>query len=207
MKSSSRPSAFAELTSQLERIAAKSGNDAYYVPSLWTPVGAGASEVAKPKGVNQARWLLEHLRAIEHAKDERLDPTCSLNGQIPGGDGGNWICGEKIYNLMVRLATAYDHDNDGKLGGEGKDPTLNAAGIRESGTFLKSIALLGHIRRLGCTTIHLLPVTSIGHDGNKGVLGSPYAIRNAYRLEERQADPLVPMSVDDQCRAFIEACH
>ncbi|HOT29221.1 MAG TPA: alpha-amylase [Candidatus Ozemobacteraceae bacterium] len=207
MTSSSRPSAFAELKSQLERIATTSGNEAYFVPSLWTPVGSAASEIAKPKGVNQARWFLEHLRAIEYAKDARLDPTRSLNGQVPGGDGGNWICGEKIYNLMVRLATAYDHDRDGKLGGDGKDPTLNAAGIRESGTFLKSIALLGHIRRLGCTTIHLLPVTSIGHDGNKGVLGSPYAIKNAYRLEERQADPLVPMSVDDQCRAFVEACH
>lgn len=207
MNSPSRPSAFAALKTQLERIATTEAPETYFVPSIWAPVGAGLSKGGKPAGVNQARWLLEHMRAIETAKDTRIDPARSLNAQIPGGDGGNWISGEKIYNLMVRLATAYDHDGDGTLGGNTKDPTLNAAGKRESGTFLKSIALLGHIRRLGCTTVHLLPVTSIGHDGNKGVLGSPYAIRNAYRLEERQADPVVSMSVDDQCRAFIEACH
>ncbi len=207
MNSTSRPSAFAELKSQLENLALKAKSPDYRVPALWTPIGSNPSAKAMPMHVNQAVWLLEHLHAIENAKNSRLDPTRSLNGQISGSDGGKWIAGESMYNLMVRLATAYDHDGDGTLGGNAKDPTLNASGKRESGTFLKSIALLGHIRRLGCTTIHLLPVTSIGHDGNKGVLGSPYAIKNAYRLEERQADPLVAMSVDDQCRAFIEACH
>ena len=90
MNSSSRPSAFAELKSQLERIASKAGTDRYFVPSLWTPVGTGVSDAAKPKGVNQAQWLLEHLRAIEHAKDARLDPTRSLNGQIPGVRKSSW---------------------------------------------------------------------------------------------------------------------
>lgn len=206
MSQNNRPSAFAELKKQLEHIASHDTATTYLVPGLWSPIGTLPDAGARRR-VNQATWLLEHLRAIENARDPRLDPRASLNGQIPGSDGGSWIAGEKIYNLMVRLATAFDHDGDGVLGGNDSDPTLNSNGVREAGTFLKSIALLGHIRRLGCTTIHLLPITSIGHDGNKGLLGSPYAIRNAYRLEQRQADPIVSLSVEDQCRAFIEACH
>ena len=78
-----------------------------------------------------------------------------------------------IYNLFVRTTTAFDHNGNGTL-----DLPTNAEGLRETGTFLKAMAMLPYIKRLGATTVHLLPITSIGHDGNKGTLGSPYAIRN-----------------------------
>ncbi|MBF0499810.1 MAG: alpha-amylase [Candidatus Riflebacteria bacterium] len=179
----------------------------YRIPALWAPVG----EIARPgdpsREVSPATFFLSHIDAIERNQISGIDPTRSLNSQLKGGNGGEWVTHGSIYNLMVRLSTAYDHDGDGKLGGAAADPTLNSSGIRESGTFLKAIALLGHIRSLGATTIHLLPVTSIGHDGNKGVLGSPYAIKNVYKLEASQADPLIDMSVEDQFRAFIEAAH
>ena len=54
-----------------------------------------------------------------------------------------------IYNIFVRLTTSFDHNSDGLIGGSKEDTTLNTEGIRESGTFLKSIALLPYLKKMG----------------------------------------------------------
>ncbi|MBI3037792.1 hypothetical protein HYY75_01895 [bacterium] len=180
----------------------------YCVPGAWRPVGK-LFEKTEPKSfVQPYSFFLEHVNAIEMYRSPLVtDPSGSINSQLSTGTGGSWVEKEIIYNLFVRLSTSFDHNQDGILGGSPKDISLNPEGIRESGTFLKSIALLGHIKNLGATTIHLLPVTTIGRDGNKGNLGSPYAIKNVYTLEPSLADPLVEMSVEEQFKAFVEACH
>lgn len=199
--------AIALLKSQLEKIQEKTAKTRYRVPSLWVPLGKEPQDGKPPVSVEPAKFFLSHLEAIEKNAIAGINPVKSLNSQIPGGNGGEWIAGRNIYNMFVRLTAAYDHDGDGQLGGSKADLTLNADGIRESGTFLKCIAMLGYIKALGCDTIHLLPVTAIGRDGNKGDLGSPYAIKNPYRLEESLADPLIDMPVEDQFRAFVQAAH
>lgn len=192
---------------QLKKIADKPFKHKYYVPSLWVEAGKEPLDGMQPVSVNPGKFFLSHIEAIEKNSVEGLDPLRSLNQQIPGGEGGSWINNQAIYNMFVRLTSAYDHNGDKKLGGSIVDLTLNTDGIRESGTFLKAIGMLGYIKALGCSTIHLLPVTSIGHDGNKGELGSPYGIKNPYKLEDTLADPLVEMNVEDQFRAFIQAAH
>ncbi|MBI2252960.1 MAG: alpha-amylase [Armatimonadetes bacterium] len=112
-----------------------------------------------------------------------------------------------MYNLFVRLATSFDHNNDGIIGGNSNDITLNKEFIRETGTFLKSIALLGHLKKIGINTLYLLPITSIGKDGNKGELGSPYAIKNPYKIDSKLKDPLLDTSLETEFKAFMEACH
>lgn len=196
-----------QLKSKLSEIVGRHGRTRYRVPSLWVPVGEEPLDGQPPVSVNPAKFFLTHIEAIEANKNNSIDPLRSLNTQIPGGNGGEWIAGQNIYNIFIRLASAYDHDGDWILGGSKPDLTLNSDGIRESGTFLKTIALLGYIRYLGCNTIHMLPITSIGHDGNKGELGSPYAIKNPYSIEQSLADPLVDMSVEDQFKAFVQAAH
>jgi hypothetical protein len=173
----------------------------YHVPTLWRPLGRGTppAEAATVR-VNPYDFLLEHVEAILHA------PPAAA----PAKD---WVKDAVIYNMFVRLATAWDHDGNGKLGRMGKagltpeEATCNAEGTRETGTFLKALTLLGHIRSLGCNALHLLPVTSVGKFGNKGNLGSPYAIRNPYALEETLRDPLVDLDVSTQFKALVEACH
>ncbi|RCK78324.1 MAG: 1,4-alpha-glucan branching enzyme [Candidatus Ozemobacter sibiricus] len=200
-------SPLARVRQQLQEKARAPFAGLYRVPALWAPVGEEPHDGDAPHEVHPARFYLSHLEAIERLADRAIDPLRSLNGQKPGGRCGGWVAEGSIYNVFVRLTTAFDHDADGKLGNQPTDPTINAHGMRETGTFLKTIALLGHLRRLGCTTLHLLPVTAIGRDGNKGLLGSPYAIKDPYRLEPTQADPLLDLSVDDQFRALVEACH
>lgn len=195
------------MKSQLEKLASKTFSGKYLVPSLWIKPGEELHDGKPPQQVHPGEFYLAHIEAIEKLQIPGVDPLRSLNSQIPGGNGGNWISAESIFNIFVRLTAAYDHDGDGVLGGNRKELTLNNSGVRESGTFLKAIAMLGYVKALGCTTIHLLPVTAIGHDGNKGELGSPYAIRNPYRIEESLADPLLAMDVEEQFTAFIEACH
>ncbi|MBF0406304.1 MAG: alpha-glucosidase C-terminal domain-containing protein [Candidatus Riflebacteria bacterium] len=200
-----------KIKDSLIELSKKLQNIDYKVPSLWAPVGKKPENPSKIVKVNPVNFFIEHIEAIEKNALKNIQPLKSLNQQLKSeiaGKGGNWVTEGGIFNLFVRLATAFDHNSDGKTGqGDNDDPTLNSDGIRETGTFLKSIALLGHISSFGVKTIHLLPVTAIGHDGNKGVLGSPYAIRNPYKIENTLADPLVQSDVEEQFRAFIEAAH
>jgi glycosidase len=196
-----------KLKQQLEKLSDKKFRTRYRVPSLWVPAGKQPVDGKPSVSVEPAEFFLSHIEAIEVNQLPGIDATKSLNSQLPGGNGGEWIAKQNIYNVFVRLTAAYDHDGDGQLGGAKTDLTLNSDGIRESGTFLKCISMLGYIKSLGCTVIHLLPVTAIGHDGNKGDLGSPYAIKNPYHLEQTLADPLVDLSVEDQFKAFVQAAH
>ncbi len=197
------------LARELAGKAKKSAPTQYRVPALWAPVGADVPTKPTPaQTVEPYAFFHNHVEAILAATIPEIDPCRSLNAQISKGSGGNWIKHASIYNVFIRLTTAYDHDGDGQIGGGSPaDLTLGKSGVRETGTFLKTIALLGHIKRLGCDVVHFLPVTSIGRDGNKGALGSPYAIKNPYELDAAQADPLVSLSLEDQFAALIEACH
>lgn len=204
---SASTAALEALLEEIRRREPEGGTLHYHVPTLWHTVAEadGEARPATTRRVNPYTFFREHLEAILATPSPAPAPA--------KGDGGSWVRDAIIYNMFVRLATAFDHDGDGNLGQASDEPleparlTLNPQGIREGGTFLKALALLGHIRRLGCTAIHLLPITSVGRFGNKGNLGSPYAIRNAYHLEDTLADPLVSADVDVQFRAFVEACH
>lgn len=165
----------------------------YYVPTLWDaePLGNRRSIdlFAQPKSyyLKQLDWILAQPKS---------EPTSA------GAKGGEWSKDATIYNLFVRTTTAYDHDGNGNI-----DSNTTLEGFRETGTFLKSIALLPHIKRLGANTVHLLPITSIGKDGNKGSLGSPYAIKNPYTLDDRLCEPALGLGVETEFKAFVDACH
>jgi glycosidase len=107
-----------------------------------------------------------------------------------------------IYNMFLRYTATFDHNADGAIGIEPLD-----TGFRETGTFLKGIALLPYIKSLGTTIIYLLPVTSIGIDEKKGTLGSPYAIRNPLKIEETLGEPILDLDIEVQFKAFVEAVH
>jgi glycosidase len=160
----------------------------YTVPSLWE------SATATPKAVkvNPYEYYLKAVkRCSKPGVNKKQKPT-----------GGEWSKDAVIYNMFVRTTAAFDHNGNGTL-----DLPLNESGFRETGTFLKAIAMLPYIKRLGATVIHMLPVTAIGHDGNKGALGSPYAIRNQYELDENLSEPALGLDVKTEFKAFIEAAH
>lgn len=161
---------------------------AYAVPGLW--VDPGGPPVRRE--VNPFQFYLERVEEILH------------HPQVPllRGQNGVWSRHAAVYNILVRATTAFDHDGDGRVSTE---PV--GEGWRETGTFLKSIALLPVLRALGFNTIHLLPVTSVGQDGRKGNLGSAYAIQNPYRLDPLLSEPVLGMEVEEEFAAFVRAAH
>lgn len=160
----------------------------YAVPSLWNSL-RGDPKALK---VNPYAYYLSVVKKLRGAKEPKR----------PAPTGGEWSRNAVIYNVFLRTTAAFDHNGNGEL-----DLPLNAEGLRETGTFLKAMAMLPYMKRLGANTVHLLPITSIGHDGNKGTLGSPYAIRNPYELDENLSEPSIGLDVKTEFKAFVEAAH
>ncbi len=160
----------------------------YRIPSLWSSADSAPQQIR----VNPFQFYLSAVKEIQRMSIPRS----------PGTIGGEWTKDAVIYNMFVRTTTAFDHNGNGRL-----DLPVNEDGFREAGSFLKAMAMLPYVRRLGVNTVHLLPITSIGHDGNKGTLGSPYAIRNPYELDENLGEPALGLDVKVQFKAFVEAAH
>ena len=160
----------------------------YYIPSLWLDVNSGCKNINVDPFEFYSRKIDEILKTDERIKNKKSD----LNG--------NWSSKAAVYNIFVRLTSAYDHNNNGKI-----DLPQNDNGWSETGTFLKTIALLPYFKYLGLNTLHLLPITSIGHDGNKGRLGSPYAIKNPYEIDPNLAEKNINLGTNLQFLAFVEA--
>ena len=185
-------SALSRVLSRLDDLASARGGvpDRYAVPGRWLAPGGPPA----PRAVEPADFFRRAIRAI-------LDSPASPLPQSPSGDGG-WTARAVVYDLFVRLFSAFDHDGDGRV-----SPRPLASGWRETGTFLKTIPLLPHLKRLGVNTLRLLPVTAIGRDGNKGDMGSPYAIRDPYALDTALAEPALGLGPEEEAAAFVEAAH
>ena len=160
----------------------------YAVPNLWRMGATGVSMV------DPFDYFIDTIGEI------KASPAMTT-GQLDS-DGQSWSASATVYNLFVRYNAAFDHDRDGKIGTE---PL--SGGFRETGTLLKAIAMLPYIRRMGADTLHLLPLTSIGKMNRKGELGSPYAIKNHYKLDEMLSEPALALPVETQLKALVEAAH
>jgi starch synthase (maltosyl-transferring) len=161
----------------------------YLIPSVWLPPHRSPSTEIR---VDPATFYPEQLRSIL---------TANAVPRTPGA-GGSWTKGAVVYNMFVRTTCAYDHDGNGAL-----DLPVNKDGWRETGTFLKAMAMLPYIVSLGVNTIHLLPITAIGSDGNKGTLGSPYAIKNPCLVDEHLSEPKLGLGVEEELKMFVAAAH
>jgi hypothetical protein len=163
----------------------------YFIPRLWSE-SIGKKSNQKLVKVNPIQYFLEAVHFIEQTPKQKISTPKSYN----------WTRDAVIYNIFIRTTCAFDHNQNGKL-----DLPVNTDGWRETGTFLKAIALLPYIKSLGANTIHFLPITSIGTDGNKGTLGSLYAIKNPYELDPNQSEPNLGVGVEEEFKALVEAAH
>jgi hypothetical protein len=184
------PSHLELVVKQLREAAAsqRGRKKSYAVPGLWS----GDSGAGKMLRVEPFEYFSRLTGAILRKK-----PQKRMKGR-----GGSWTNNAVIYNMFVRAAAAFDHNQDGLL-----NLPANEDGWRETGTFLKALSMIPYIASLGANTIHLLPITSIGSDGNKGTLGSPYAIRNPYELDENLCEPNLGLGVENEFKAFVEGAH
>ena len=164
----------------------------YFIPSLW--LGTSLKEPLRRVKVNPCQFFVQKI-------DEILNFSLSSN-EADYLKGEEWSRKAVVYNLFAHHTTAFDHSQKGHL-----ESARSATGFRDTGTFLKTIALLPYIKSLGVNTLHLLPITTIGEDGRKGNLGSPYAIRNPFKLDENLSEPFLGMRVEDEFCGLVEAAH
>jgi len=114
----------------------------------------------------------------------------------------SWIKKAVLYSSLVRTNSAYNHKGFGRFE---QDDVL---GYRESGTFLKMTLLLPHLKKLGVNVLYLLPITQSSEMFKKGEIGSPYAVKDFLKIDERYHDPLLDgWKVEDEFAAFVQACH
>ena len=166
----------------------RTSSTSYSVPNLWQSTSTGSSRV-NPAEYYEA--IVRNILALP-AKD----------AHATGMPASEWTAEAVVYNHFVRLGAAFDHNLDGDVSTE---PLPN--GFRETGTLLKSIAMLPYMQRLGANTVYLLPLTIIGTENRKGELGSPYAIRNPYKLDPMLGEPALDLPLETQLKAFVEAAH
>ena len=148
-----------ELLDILDRRARETVDESfdYAVPDLWNGFGYQGGELRRLPGggllVHPWRFYRDAIRAFILPRAQAgADWGAPLGSPDPDLRGGDWIRQASVYSMMVRTSTAWDHDRSGALEDRGR------CGFKETGTFLKSIALLSHLHRKGITCIQLLPV-------------------------------------------------
>jgi len=99
-----------------------------------------------------------------------------------------------IYSMLPRMFSAWTHYERNTVC---------------PGTFLKSMCLLPYLKSLGVDLVYLLPVFQYSDRHKKGEVGSPYSIKNIYRVDSTLHDPLLGSAkmIDVEFKAFVEACH
>ncbi len=105
-------------------------------------------------------------------------------------------CRNTIYCMLPGTITAWDHHQKNEIC---------------SGTFIKAISLLPMLKSFGIDIISLLPVFERSDRYKKGEIGSPYAIKNLYKIDSSLHEPLLGDYTEElmetEFTAFIEACH
>lgn len=185
----------------------------YAIPLLWNKWGYRGKEIKKINDgeilVNPYNYYYElinsYILPLKKEKNYNI-PYHQIYPYVVNSSsylGGDWVKESIVYSMMIRTSTSWDHDKNGEL------DILNNDGIKETGTFIKTLTLLPHLKKMGVDVIYLLPITKYSLKDKKGELGSPYSVSNFYQLDENLKDPLIgdEFSVDDEFAAFVEACH
>jgi len=190
----------------------------YAVPEVWNCFGyAGEERRDTPLGeniVNPHKFFIHLLGSYLLPRAEKnTDYTQPLSkmlqmdkAKINAMDhykGGDWIKRASVYSSLVRTSTAWDHDRSGSLEAE------NIYNLKDTGTFVKSIALLPTLRKMGIDTIYMLPISKFSLKDKKGDLGSPYGVSDFFTLDPNLKDPITgtDMTLEQEFKAFVEAAH
>ena len=150
----------------------------YVIPDLWNAWGYQGEEMVRTSWgeliVNPYHFYSDVIESyiLPKAKAD-VDYNQSLSQikgsytEKPGYLGGDWIKDSVVYSMMVRTSTAWDHDRSGDL------ENHNLYDLNETGTFVKSLALLPLLKKMGVDTVYMLPISKFSLKDKKGKLGSP----------------------------------
>lgn len=209
-----RASSLIKLKQKLKKKINTGKNIKYAVPDLWNCFNYPTDHIhIEEEGVLYVNPYHFYFTCIEDYIMKDFNKELNYNQSLSllkenfkvryGYLGGDWIKGSSIYSMHIRTSTSWDHDGSGKL--EEKD----GFGLKETGTFVKSIVLLPLLKKMGIDTIYLLPISKYSTKFKKGELGSPYAVKSFFELDPNLKDTMLDedFTVEDEFRAFVEAAH
>lgn len=184
----------------------------YTVPDLWNCFNYDSSAYIKTPSnelmVNPYQFYASVIKDyILPNKEVKKDYSKSLSTYttMPKTNyrPGDWIKESVVYSSMIRASAAWDHDRSGAL--EDK----NLYGMPETGSFVKMLALLPLLNKMGVDVLYLLPISKFSLKDKKGELGSPYGVSSFDELDPNLKDPLTGdhMTLEEEFQAFVEACH
>ena len=108
----------------------------------------------------------------------------------------NSISQSNIYCAMPRYTTAFDINGDGKI---------------VQGTLFRMLILLPLLKNLRINVLYLLPITKYSTRNLKGDIGSPFAIKDFFKLDPNLHDDdlngLKGLTLDDEFKLLVQACH
>lgn len=184
----------------------KRTNVHYEIPTLWNRLQFASEPVRDGvERVNPYDFLIETIEKaiLPHAVDGRgyHQSVAQADGYLQ--TGGDWIKRASVYSMQVRTSTSWDHDGSGYVEME------NSIGMKDTGTFVKTLALIPHLLYMGIDTLFLLPISQHSHKNKKGEFGSPYAVQDFFGIDEELKETLTGdgLTVEEEFAAFVEACH
>lgn len=165
--------------------------------------------ILERRGINGSALSCGHKHKQQHGINGRGEENRDGGGNGVGrenrpgteivqadGTAGENLCRRVIYGMLVRTHSAWNHYDVGEI---------------IPGTFLKSLCLLPLLQAFGVNMIYLLPVCDYSEEYKKGEIGSPYAIKNFYKLDENLHDELFGDYSQEllawEFKTFIEGCH
>ncbi len=180
----------------------------YSIPDLWNVWGYDGDEVIASKFgeliVNPYSFYSELIKYIIDFKENGINYNQSISKiNNATASNGDWIKESVVYSTMIRTSSSWDHDRTSIL------EESNMYGLKETGTFIKTIAILPLLRKMGVNTVYMLPISKYSLKDKKGECGSPYGVSNFYKIDENLKDPITgdKFTVEDEFKAFVEACH
>lgn len=174
----------------------------YAIPESWNFYGFPQTKAIRSKELLVNPYSFYAFTLTHILKDEKNQWKKPIACSHPIATKGKWLKRASIYSLMIRTASAWDHDRDDRLGHD------NLYHLADNGTFLKSILLLPLLLRMGINTIILHQPFTLGPTQTPHDYAAKEAVIHFQEIDEQLADSLVPeMNAKEQCIAFIEACH
>ena len=184
------------------------GHINYVVPDLWNAWDYKGEDLkllpSQELLVNPYAFYSKLIKDVYlDVADKRRNYSKSLSQINDDTSENHWLIESIIYSSQIRTSAAWDHDRSFSL------DISNFDDVKETGTFVKMLAYLPTLKAMGINAVYLLPITKYSTLYKKGELGSPYAVKSFFDIDENLKESLTGKhsTVEEEFKAFVEACH
>lgn len=154
-----------------------------YIPQVWNSYIGCDNKATEKHNVIKVNEALFFKKVIERIRESKDEMDSDIKHS-------------RIYCAMPRYTMAWD--------------TCGNGGI-SNGTLVRMLALLPILKKMQVNVLYLLPITEYSTRNQKGDMGSPFAIKDFYKLDPNLHDEIVEgienFDLNDEFHLLVEAAH